>query len=126
VLFFISPATRRIEYVACTPNPDGRWVRRACPGAARQRPRECREKRPIHGPDRRPPRPSTQDRQLMPEQKDLEFLRTLRPAQQHDQLKQPAQSQINERPAHTHPSELGTAKLPIHVLTPLSEHEPSF
>ena len=26
MLFFISLATRRIEYVACTPNPDGRWV----------------------------------------------------------------------------------------------------
>jgi putative transposase len=26
VLFFISLATRRIEYVASTPNPDGRWV----------------------------------------------------------------------------------------------------
>jgi putative transposase len=26
VLFFISLATRRIEYIACTPNPDGRWV----------------------------------------------------------------------------------------------------
>jgi putative transposase len=26
VLFFISLATRRIEYVACTPNPEGRWV----------------------------------------------------------------------------------------------------
>src|SRR5262249_22902901 len=26
VLFFISLATRRIEYAACTPNPDGRWV----------------------------------------------------------------------------------------------------
>jgi putative transposase len=26
VLFFISLATRRIEYVACTANPDGRWV----------------------------------------------------------------------------------------------------
>jgi putative transposase len=26
VLFFISLATRRVEYVACTPNPDGRWV----------------------------------------------------------------------------------------------------
>jgi putative transposase len=26
VLFFISLATRRIEYVACTTNPDGRWV----------------------------------------------------------------------------------------------------
>jgi transposase InsO family protein len=26
VLFFISLATRRIEYVACTSNPDGGWV----------------------------------------------------------------------------------------------------
>jgi putative transposase len=26
VLFFISLARRRIEYIACTPNPDGRWV----------------------------------------------------------------------------------------------------
>jgi hypothetical protein len=26
VLFFISLATRRIEYVACTSNPDGRWL----------------------------------------------------------------------------------------------------
>jgi putative transposase len=26
VLFFISLATRRIEYVACTSSPDGRWV----------------------------------------------------------------------------------------------------
>ena len=26
VLFFISLATRRIEYIACTPNPHGRWV----------------------------------------------------------------------------------------------------
>jgi transposase InsO family protein len=28
VLFFISLATRRIEYVACSSNPDGRWVAR--------------------------------------------------------------------------------------------------
>src|SRR5207244_4410407 len=26
VLFFISLASRRIEYIASTPNPDGRWV----------------------------------------------------------------------------------------------------
>ena len=26
VLFFISLATRRIEYLACSSNPDGRWV----------------------------------------------------------------------------------------------------
>jgi putative transposase len=26
VLFFISPATRRLEFIACTANPDGAWV----------------------------------------------------------------------------------------------------
>ena len=26
VLFFISPATRRLEFIACTVNPDGAWV----------------------------------------------------------------------------------------------------
>lgn len=26
VLFFISLATRRVEYIACTSNPDGSWV----------------------------------------------------------------------------------------------------
>ena len=31
VLFFISLETRRIEYIACTPNPHGRWVaQQAC------------------------------------------------------------------------------------------------
>jgi hypothetical protein len=42
----------------------------------------------------------------MPEQQDFEFLRTLRSAQQNDQLKQPAESQINQRPAHAQPPEL--------------------
>jgi len=28
VLFFISLATRRIEYIASTSNPDGRWLKR--------------------------------------------------------------------------------------------------
>jgi hypothetical protein len=38
VLFFISLATRRIEYVACTSNPDGRWVaQQAQPGDAVRR-----------------------------------------------------------------------------------------
>jgi putative transposase len=26
VLFFVSLATRRLEFIACTPNPDGAWV----------------------------------------------------------------------------------------------------
>jgi hypothetical protein len=42
----------------------------------------------------------------MPEQQDFEFLRTLRSAQQNDQLKKPAESQINQRPAHAQPPEL--------------------
>src|SRR5262249_23624830 len=43
----------------------------------------------------------------MPEQQDLEFLRALRSAQQHHELKQPAHSQIEKRPAHAQPPESG-------------------
>ena len=43
----------------------------------------------------------------MPEQQDLEFLRTLRSAQQHDQLQQPAEPQIDERPSPRRTSEVG-------------------
>jgi hypothetical protein len=56
----------------------------------------------------------------MPEQQDLEFLRALRSAQQHDQLKGPAQSQIDKTtsPHTTSEMEEGT-KPPIYELTPL-------
>jgi hypothetical protein len=62
----------------------------------------------------------------MAEQEDLKFLRTLRSAQQHDQLKQPAQSQIDERPAHAQPPKLGKREAIDLRATPLSDHEPSF
>jgi putative transposase len=26
VLFFLSLATRRLEFIACTPNPNGAWI----------------------------------------------------------------------------------------------------
>jgi hypothetical protein len=61
----------------------------------------------------------------MPEQEDLELPRALRSALQHDQLKQPAQSQVDERPAHTQPPKSGRAKPSIREPTPLSEPEPS-
>ena len=81
--------------------------RQACPGAPRERPRERSEDRPIDAPEPSAPRLPTQDRQLMPQQEDLEFLRALRSAQQHHQLKQAAESQIDERPAHAQPPKLG-------------------
>jgi len=62
----------------------------------------------------------------MPEQQNFEFLRTLRSAQQHDQLKQPAEPQIDERPAHAQPPKLGKREASIYVVTPLTVHEPSF
>jgi hypothetical protein len=36
VLFFISLATRRIEYAACSSNPKGRWVTQQTRNLARQ------------------------------------------------------------------------------------------
>jgi len=43
----------------------------------------------------------------MPQHEDLELLRTLRSAQQHDQLKQPAERDIDERPNHARPPKFG-------------------
>jgi hypothetical protein len=42
----------------------------------------------------------------MSEHKDLELLRALRSAQQHDQLKQATGHHIDERPNHARPPEL--------------------
>ena len=62
VLFFISLGTRRIEYVACSSNPDGRWVaqqarqpdpaarRRAAVPVSRPRPRHEVQPRLRRGP----------------------------------------------------------------------------
>jgi hypothetical protein len=62
----------------------------------------------------------------MPEHKDLELLRALRSAQQHDQLNQTAERQIDERPDHANPRNQGTPKLSMSVPTPPSDPEPSF
>jgi transposase InsO family protein len=43
VLFFISLATRRVEYVACSSNPDGRWVTQQ----ARNLAMECEDEQPF-------------------------------------------------------------------------------
>src|SRR6266545_3285208 len=75
--------------------------------APRQRSRERREDCPIHGPKPCSPRLPANDRQLMPEQEDLELFRALRSAQQHDQLKQPTERHVEERPNHARPPELG-------------------
>jgi hypothetical protein len=53
----------------------------------------------------------------MPEYQDLEFLRPLRPTQQHDQLNQAAERQIDERPAHANLRNQGRPKLPTPVRT---------
>src|SRR5687767_4070324 len=43
----------------------------------------------------------------MPEHEDLELLRSLRSAQQHDQLNQATERRVDERPNHARPPELG-------------------
>jgi hypothetical protein len=53
VLFFISLATRRIEYVACGLNPDGRWVTQQARNLAMQFGDEQSFRFLIHGGYRR-------------------------------------------------------------------------
>jgi hypothetical protein len=62
----------------------------------------------------------------MSQQKDLEFLRPLRFAQQHDQLNQAAERQVDERPDHANLRNQGTPKLSMSVPTPLPDREPDF
>jgi hypothetical protein len=62
----------------------------------------------------------------MSEQEDLEFLRALRFAQEHDQLNQTAERQIDERPDHDNLRNQGRPKLSMSVPSLLSEREPSF
>ena len=66
------------------------------------------------------------NRQLVPEHQDLELLRAPGPAQQHDQLNQTAERQIDERPDRDNLRKQGTPKLSMSVPTPLSNREPSF
>jgi hypothetical protein len=77
-----------------------RTHRKACPGAPRQRPGKRRENCPIDGSKLRSPRLPTQDRELVPEHKDLVFLRSLRSAQQDYQLNQATERHVDERPDH--------------------------
>jgi hypothetical protein len=91
----------------------------------RQRPRKRGQDRSIDRTEPRSPRPP-QDRQLMPEHQDLELLRALRPAQQHDQLNQTTKRQIDERPDHDNLPNQGMPKLSMSVPTALSDREPGF
>jgi len=100
--------------------------RQARPRTLRQSPRKRGEDRSIDRTEPRSLRLPAQDRQLMPEHQDLELLRALRPAQQHDQLNQTTKRQIDERPDHDNLPNQGTPKLSRSVPTPLCDREPSF
>ena len=71
---------------------------------AKQRRRAHRQTRP--GASRLP----AQDRQLVSEQEDLEFLRALRSAQQHEQLNQATKRQVDERSDHDNLRNQGTSE----------------
>jgi hypothetical protein len=62
----------------------------------------------------------------MPEQEDFKFLRTLRSAQQHDQLQQTAERQIDERPNHAQPPKLSKGEAIDLRAEAATKHEPSF
>jgi hypothetical protein len=85
----------------------GRTHRQTPQCASRQRPAEGSEDRSVDGPKLRSSGLPAQDRQLMPEHEDLELLRALRSAQQHDQLNQATERHVDERPNHVRPPELG-------------------
>jgi hypothetical protein len=59
-LFFLSLATRRVEFIACTPNPDGAWVTQQARNLLMQLSDQERQFRLlIHDRDRSSAEPST-------------------------------------------------------------------
>ena len=59
------------------------------PSATRQHPAERRQHQPVGGRELWPPRLSPQDRQLMPQNEDLELLRAVAAREQQDEREQP-------------------------------------
>jgi hypothetical protein len=62
--------------------------------AARQHPAERRQQHSIVSPESRPPALAAKDRQLVPEHEDLEFLRSVASSDEHDQLQQAADDDV--------------------------------
>jgi len=81
------------------------------PGPARQRTAQRREQHSIRLAKLQRLGLSPQDRELVPQDQDLEFLRTRRPAAQHEQREQSAGNQIHERRQHARPPADGTPTL---------------
>ena len=78
------------------------------PGPARQRTAQRRKQHSISLAKLQRLGLSPQDRELVPQDQDLEFLRTRRPAAQHEQREQSARNQIHERRQHARPPTDGT------------------
>jgi hypothetical protein len=72
----------------------------AAPPVARQQPGQCREEDPISGPAVRPSNLPPQHRQLVPQDKNLDLVRGLRPATQHDQPEQVPKQPVQTRNDH--------------------------
>src|ERR1700736_6793285 len=69
-----------------------------CPGGSGQRAAQRRQQRSISSRQRRPRRPSAEDRQLMAEDENLTILRATRPPQQPDKGEQVPDNEIHKRP----------------------------
>jgi hypothetical protein len=79
------------------------------PGISRQQPAERGQQQPVTGREPRPGNLSTQNRQLVTQDENLQLLRTLAPAEQHDELKQTADDSVRQRPEQAQPPEGGKA-----------------
>jgi hypothetical protein len=112
---WVSPAP--LDQLAMPSQHRRRTHRQARPRTSRQRPGERGQNRSIDGSEPCSPRLPAQDRQLMPEQQDLEVLGAVRSAQQHDQLNQATKRQVDERPDHDNLRNQGRPKLPMSIRT---------
>src|SRR5439155_23483064 len=73
------------------------------------RPTQRSQEQPVRLSQLRPPPVPAQDRELVPQHKDLQLLRSRRPATEQHQLEQTANDQVRERPQHARPPPEGEA-----------------
>jgi len=66
------------------------------PGAARQHPAERRQQQPVLGLDPRPVDLAPKNRQLVPEHENLQLLRSVAAADEHDQLQKATDHDVDD------------------------------
>ena len=120
----VCPAARHQPLVPAQQR--SRTDRESRPRPARHRATQRRQEQPIRLSQLLPPRLPAQDRELVPQHKDLQLLRPRRTAADDNQFEQTANDQVRKRPQHTRPPTDGKASYPAATSTTSPTHVTEF